>query len=96
MQATLFIVLATALNLPQPTPPVTYGLAPGYHLTPHGCITAERGGAFAAANALQRRRSALAARYDADPKSYLRALRNAQHENRSTWDTDGTMPCACC
>jgi hypothetical protein len=91
MQATFLIVLATALNLPQPIPPVTYGLAPGYHLTAHGCITAEQGGAFAAANALQRRRSALAARYNADPESYLLALRNAEHENRSTWNTDLTI-----
>jgi hypothetical protein len=91
MQATFLIVLATALNLPQPVPPVTDGLAPGYHLTPHGCITAEQDGAFAAANALQQRRSAVAARYEADPESFLRALRNAQHENRSTWDTDLTI-----
>jgi len=32
----------------------------------------------------------VAAQHDADPKSYLRALREAQQENRSTWNTDLT------
>ena len=35
------LLLAASLDLPQPVPPRTEGLAPGYHLTPHGCITNE-------------------------------------------------------
>lgn len=33
------LLLAASLNLPQPVPPRTEGLAAGYHMTPHGCIT---------------------------------------------------------
>lgn len=38
------LLIAASLNLPQPVPPRIEGLAAGYHLTPHGCITNDNGG----------------------------------------------------
>jgi hypothetical protein len=86
MQATFLIALAAALNLPQPVPPVTEGLANGYYLTPHGCIASVSDeGPFAAANFRRRRATQLG--YD-DPTVLESKLRAAQHENHTEHDVD--------
>lgn len=80
------LMLAASLNLPQPVPPRTDGLAPGYHLTPHGCITNQ---SESFASALRQRPAPYADETNAARIARLRAkLREVAGTNQSTWGID--------
>ncbi|HEY6237239.1 MAG TPA: hypothetical protein VIW69_19205 [Candidatus Elarobacter sp.] len=84
------MAVAASLNLPQPVPPVTAGLAEGYRLTPHGCIANARAlTAFELENARLRARASQGITTDDDAVTfYRRKLRETEHENVSAGSVD--------
>ncbi len=84
------LTLTASLQLPQPVPPQTEGLAAGYKLTPHGCIANVRTPtAFEYANMRLRARASQGISSDADAiLFYRRKIRETAHRNESVGGVD--------
>jgi hypothetical protein len=84
------LAIAASLNLPQPVPPRTDGLAAGYALTPHGCIAnGSTPTAFELENLRLRARAAQGIQSDDDAiLFYRRKLRESEHANVSAGGVD--------
>lgn len=84
------LTIAASLNLPQPVPPATAGLAGGYHLTPHGCIAdARTPSEFEIENLRLRARAARGITSDDDAiRFYREKIRESAHRNESAGGVD--------